>query len=196
MRERDFDAAYYARFYGDPDTRVTDAQDIERLARFVGAYVSYLELPVQRVLDMGCGLGLWRPVIASLFPAATYTGVEISAHLCKAHGYTQGSVVDYMGRGRYDLVICQGVLQYLSAAHAKQAIANLARLCRGVLYLEVLTQQDWDHNCDQERTDGEVFLRPAAFYKERLRRHFIAIGGGLFLARQASVTLYELEKLE
>ena len=196
MAERDFDASYYQRFYGDPETRVADAEDIARLGRFVGAYIHYLELPVKRVLDMGCGMGLWQPVIKELFPSATYTGVEISAHLCKTHGYTRGSVVDYAGRGQYDLVICQGVLQYLSNGDANKALANLARLCRGVLYLEALTQEDWDHNCDQERTDGDVFLRPAAFYRQRLSRPFVALGGGLFLARQAPVTLYELEKLK
>jgi len=196
MPERHFDAAYYQRFYENPDTRVADAEDIGRLGHFVGAYLRYLELPVRRVLDMGCGMGLWRPVINALFPEATYTGVEISAHLCKTLGYTRGSAVDYVGRGQYDLVICQGVLQYLSNGDAKKALANLARLCRGVLYLEALTQEDWDHNCDQQRTDGDVFLRPAAFYRQRLARPFVALGGGLFLARQAPVTLYELEKLK
>lgn len=189
-----FDAEYYARFYGDPDTRVADQADIDRLAGFVCAYVRYLGLPVRRVLDMGCGLGLWRTPIARAFAQAQYTGVEISDHLCQAHGFEHGSAANYRGRGRFDLVICQGVLQYLKRDDAAAAVDNLARLCRGVLYLEVLTREDWQHNCDQERTDGEVHLRAASWYRRRLKLHFQALGGGLFLHRDADVTLYELEK--
>ena len=195
MANQQFNAAYYARYYGNANTCVADSDDVARLGGFVAAYINYLQLPVRRVLDMGCGLGLWRPVVESLLPRATYTGVEVSAHLCKTYGYKRGSVVDYVGRGQFDLVICQGVLQYLNAGDAKAAIANLGRLCRGVLYLEVLTQEDWDENCDQNRTDGDVYLRDAAFYRKHLRRSFIALGGGVFLAKSADVTLYELEKL-
>ena len=191
-----FDAHYYDRYYEDPETRVVAQSDIARLGGFVRAYLSYLELPVRRVLDMGCGMGLWKPTIAEEFPDATYTGVEISEYLCRRFGYTRGSVTSYVGRGRFDLLICQGVLQYVPDKELHKAIRNLARLCRGVLYLEVLTQEDWDHNCDQERTDGDVRLRPSAQYRQLLRPHFVAIGGGLFLSRQAEVTLYELEKLE
>lgn len=191
-----FDADYYARFYKDPDTRVAAQDDIVRLAGFVVAYAGYLELPVQRVLDMGCGLGFWRSAISQLVPDAQYTGVEVSEHICKELGFQQGSVVDYRGRGRFDLVICQGVLQYVSDGGLRKAIGNLARLTRGLLYLEVLSQEDWDHNCDQTVTDGDVHLRPAARYRELLRPHFVTLGGGVFLARTAPVTLYELEKIE
>lgn len=196
MSTRRFDDDYYARYYLDPDTRVISAEDVARLGRFVCSYIGYLELPMRRVLDMGCGLGHWRPVIAEHFPEASYTGVEVSEYLCQRYGFQQGSITDYVGRGRFDLVICQGVLQYLEGGELSAAIDNLARLCRGVLYLEVLTREDWQQNCDQERTDGDVHLRTARTYRRHLSPHFITLGGGLFLARSAPVTLYELEKLE
>ena len=52
-------------------------------------------------------------------------------------------------RERFELVICYDVLQYLEPAQARQAIANLARVCRGALYFGALTREDWRDNCDQ-----------------------------------------------
>lgn len=188
-----FDAAYYARYYEDSRTRVSSSSDIARLGRFVAGYVDYLGIKVRRVLDAGCGLGLWRHVIAEHYPSARYVGIELSEHLCKTRGFIQASVVDYRDRGRFDLVICQGVLQYLTDAEAKRAIANLGRLCRGVLYLEVLTSEDWASACDRRFSDGAVHRRSAAFYREHLGRDFRALGGGLFAHRDADLVLYALE---
>ena len=151
---------------------------------------------MRRVLDMGCGLGWWQPVVSEAWPRARYHGVEVSKHLCERLGWERGSVDTYRGRGQFDLVICQGVLQYLDQPTAQRAIENLGRLCRGALYLEVLTREDWREHCDQKRTDGDVFLRAASFYRRNLSRDFITVGGGLFVQRNTPVTLYELEKLE
>ena len=191
-----FDAAYYERFYRRAKTRVSDAKEIQKLGRFVCSYVDYLGLPVRRVLDAGCGLGRWRGVIAEHYPRARYTGIEVSAYLCKRYGWTQASIAEYRARGGFDLVICQGVLQYLDDREASAALENLARLCRGALYLEALTAEDWRDACDQRATDGAVHRRPASFDKKRLARQFHALGGGVFVKRDADIVLYRLEHLE
>jgi len=85
------------------------------------------------------------------------------------------------------------VLQYLDDRQSGSAIANLARLCRGALYFTVLTRQDWLHNCDRKRTDADVHLRSAAWYRARLRRGFREIGAGFWIARHAPLTIWELE---
>jgi hypothetical protein len=36
-----FDAAYYARYYDNPKTRVSSKQDAQRLAQFVSAYLAF-----------------------------------------------------------------------------------------------------------------------------------------------------------
>ena len=190
-----FDRAYYQRHYRDARTRVTDAAMTARLGAFVAAYLGYLEQPVRSVLDLGCGLGAWRRIARRHFPGATYTGVEVSAYLCRTYGWTRGSVVDYVAAAPADLVVCRGVLQYLPAAAARRAIRHLAANCAGALVLEALTREDWKRNCDRERTDGAVFLRPAAWYRRELARHFVAAGGGVFLARRSSAVLFELEAL-
>jgi len=98
-----------------------------------------------------------------------------------------------LGRATFDLVICQGVLQYLDDRTAARALANLARWTDGVLFLEALTRRDWRENCDRERTDGDVHLRDGAWYRRRLARHFQRCGGGVFVARAAGCSLFELE---
>jgi 2-polyprenyl-3-methyl-5-hydroxy-6-metoxy-1,4-benzoquinol methylase len=191
-----FDRAYYARFYENPKTRVTDRGQVERLAGFVASYLLYLGVGVRRVLDLGCGMGLWREPLARAFPEARYQGVELSTYLCERFGWTQGSVVDFAAKQPFDLVVCQGVLPYLGAAEARRAIANLASLCRGALYLEAVTTDDFRAGViDRGRTDAGMQLRSRTFYLRALAPHFVPIGGGVFVARAAQVPLYALERL-
>ena len=191
-----FDRAYYQRYYHDPRTRVGSPQSVQVLADFVCAFLRHVGQPVRRVLDMGCGLGHWRDAVLRHYPKARYTGVEYSEYLCDELGWTHGSAVDFSMRGQADLVICQGVLQYLERADCRRAIDNLATLTRGALYLEVLTERDWQENCDREATDGNVHLRSGAWYRGLLARHFVNYGGGMFLAHGSPATLFELEHLE
>lgn len=195
-RGETFDEQFYERFYGNPRTRVVSQKDIERLGGFVCAYLRHLDLPVRRVLDIGCGLGYWKNVIAHHLPKARYTGIEHSAYLCGKYGWQRGSVVDFRARRPSDLVICQGVLQYLGHRDAARAVENLTELCTGALYLEVLTTEDWEENVDRGRTDGQVHLRKAAWYRRRLANAFVNCGGGVFVRRDAEVAMFELEKAE
>lgn len=191
-----FDKLYYDRYYRDARTRVASEREVATLGAFVCAYLAHLRQPVRRVLDAGCGLGHWRKVIARHLPRARYHGIEISEYLCRELGWTQASIADYRPRGRFDLVVCQGVLQYLDDREAEAAIENLGRLCRGALYLEVLTAEDWRDNCDRRATDGRVNLRPATWYRARLARAFRACGGGVYLHRESGAVLYALEGAE
>ena len=189
-----FDAQYYQRFYADAATRSVSGAEVSRQVAFVTAYLAHMNLPVRRVLDLGCGLGLMREPILAAYPAATYTGVEWSEHLCERLGWQHGSVVDFRARTPFDLVVCHDVLQYLDNAQAARAIENLATLCRGALYLGVLTHEDWEHNCDRARTDEQVHLRRAAWYRRKLAVDFRSAGGGVFLKHEAPVVLWELER--
>ena len=189
-----FDAGYYQRFYADAATRSVTADEVARQVGFVAAYLKHMNLPVRRILDLGCGLGLMQAPLLAAFPQAGYTGVEWSEHLCERLGWRHGSVVDFASRRPFDLVVCHDVLQYLDSAQAKRAIDNLARLCRGALYLGVLTREDWAENCDRARTDEQVHLRTGAWYRRRLGEHFDSAGGGVFVRHDATVVLWELER--
>lgn len=190
-----FDRSYYERFYENPKTRVSDRAQVGRLGDFVCSYLAYLELPVRRVLDVGCGIGLWQQPICRHFPSARYQGVEYSAYLCERFGWERGSVTDFRAKQPFDLVICQGVLPYLDLRAARAAMTNLGGLCRGALYFEAVTREDWDEGVlDRRRTDRKMNLRSARFYRRGLSEHFVSIGGGLWLSRRARASVYALEK--
>jgi SAM-dependent methyltransferase len=191
-----FDHAYYARFYENPRTRVTDAEQVDRLAGFVCGYLGYLGIVVRRILDLGCGVGLWQEPLARRLPGARYLGVEYSAYLCERYGFTRASALDFRAKQPFDLVVCQGVLPYLGKRDVKRAIDNIATLCRGALYLEAVTSDDYEAGVvDQGRTDGGMQLHSRAFYLRALAPHFTNVGGGLFVSRAADVPLYALERL-
>lgn len=189
-----FDEAYYERYYFDKKTSVVDPQHMERLGNFVCSYLKYLRVPVRRVLDVGCGIGLWRDIIARHFPQASFHGVEYSAYLCERFGWERGSVVDYRAPEPFDFVICQGVLPYLSAADLKRALHNFASLSQGALYIEAVSHEDWERDIlDETLTDPRLFRHRAELYRRGLSQGFIELGGGIWLQRDAEVPLFELE---
>ncbi len=189
-----FDEAYYQRYYFDKKTSVVDPAHAERLGTFVCSYLHYLRVPVARVLDMGCGIGLWRDMVARHLPGARYHGVEYSAYLCERFGWERGSVVDYQAGEPFDFVICQGVLPYLGTQDLRRALDNLGRLCRGALYLEAVAREDYERDIiDEDLTDPRLYRHRAALYRRGLEPHFIDMGGGLWLSRQAQVPLFALE---
>jgi hypothetical protein len=90
-------------------------------------------------------------------------------------------------------VVCYDVLQYLDDAAAAKAMANFARMCRGVLYFSALTRRDWRENADQSRTDPDVTMRSADWYRSRLKRHFRQAGAGFWLRKGSPLVTWELE---
>lgn len=189
-----FDEAYYQRYYFDKKTSVVDPQHLARLGTFVCSYLQYLRVPVRRVLDVGCGVGLWREQLQRHFPDVHYHGVEYSDYLCQRYGWTHGSVVDFRSQEPYDLVICQGVLPYLNKADLQAALHNLGSLCQGALYLEAVTREDYEHGTlDEDLTDPRLLRHRAQLYRRGLADHFRSLGGGLWLSDQAEVPMFELE---
>lgn len=188
-----FDAAFFARFYGDPETRVADAGDAEKVVAMIAGAADYVGLRVRRILDAGCGIGLLREPLLARYPRASYTGLEVSAYLCERHGWRLGSLAEFRSAQPFDLVVCHDVLQYLDDRTAARAIVNLKTLCRGALYLSVLTERDWRQAADQSRTDSDVHLRTGDWYQRRLRRGFRHLGFGVHLVRGLDPIQWELE---
>ncbi|HXZ59246.1 MAG TPA: class I SAM-dependent methyltransferase [Steroidobacteraceae bacterium] len=188
-----FDREYYRRYYYDARTAVASRAEMRARARLIAAFVAHLGLPVRRILEAGCGTGLLRGELRRLLPRAHYIGLEASDYLCRRYGWRHGRIEAFRARARFDLVICYDVLQYLDRAAAERALRNFARLSRGALYFSALTRGDLERNCDRQRTDADVHLRSARWYRARLKRHFRAAGLGFWLRRGAPLTLWELE---
>ncbi|HWL63267.1 MAG TPA: class I SAM-dependent methyltransferase [Steroidobacteraceae bacterium] len=188
-----FDRAYYQRFYVDPRTAVTSRAEMNARGRLIAAMAQHIDLPVRSILDAGCGVGLLRAPLKRALPRATYTGLEVSEYLCRKHGWIHSGIQDFTRKAVFDIVICYDVLQYLDAAATQRALANLARVCRGLLYFGVLTREDWEENCDQSRTDPAVSLRNGAWYRRELRKNFRQLGAGFWLRRGAAITVWEMD---
>jgi trans-aconitate methyltransferase len=151
-----------------------------------------MEARISSALDLGCGLGLWQKALREQAPHVRYTGVEVSPYLCEKFGWEQGDVSTYAADRKYDLVICQGVLQYLQDEDCATGIDNLARLSRRFLYLEVLTAGDVHAVCEPEGTDFDVHVREASWYARRLAQRFVNLGGGLYAKPRLREHYYEL----
>jgi len=192
-RRTHFDRDFYERYYFDTRTAVASRAEMRARARLIAAFAAHAGLPVRRILEAGCGTGLLRAELLRLLPRAQYVGLESSDYLCRRYGWRRGRIEEYRGRTPFDLVICYDVLQYLTGAAAQRALGNFGRLCRGALYFSALTRHDYEHNCDRTRTDIQVHLRSARWYRARLRRQFSEAGLGFWLRRGAPLTLWELE---
>jgi hypothetical protein len=171
-----FNSAYFRKYYRSTSTRVTTAAEMRSRARLIAAILGHARIPVRSTLD------------------ARYTGLETSEYLCAQYPWIKGSVVDYAPRSQSDLVVCYDVLQYLDDRDAGRAIANLAKLTRAAIYLSALTREDWRENCDRTRTDGAVHLRPGDWYRRRLRRRFNYLGFGVWLRKDVTAILWDLER--
>ncbi len=189
-----FGPAYFRRFYHDRETRVVSPEEMRNRAAVIASVLRQSQIPVRRILDAGCGIGLLRAPFAALIPRARYSGLEHSDYLCAKYGWIQGSVADHVPRKPYDLVVCYDVLQYLGDREAGRAIANFARLTRSALYVSALTREDWRDNCDRKRTDRSVHLRAGSWYRRRLQRHFRYLGFGIWIRKGVTAILWELEK--
>jgi SAM-dependent methyltransferase len=188
-----FGADYFDRFYESRATRVYGPAEIGRLARGVTGMIAWLGGDIRSVLDVGAGTGLWRDWFASHKKDVRYVSTDVSAYACERYGHTQRDITRWSGRERFDLVVCQGVLQYLDDDGAARAIANIAAMCRGFLYLEALTLRDLSDACDVDRSDTAVHARTGAWYRARLGEHFTTLGCGLHYKKDGHLVFYELE---
>lgn len=189
-----FGRDYFNRYYLRAATRVISPEEMQTRAALICAILRQADIRVRSVLDLGCGVGLLRKPFNELLPRAKYTGVDTSEYLCKRYGWILGSVVDYRPSAPADLLVCYDVLQYLDDAAAAKALANFARIGRAALYVSALTREDWQENCDKSKTDRDVFLRPGAWYRRRLKRHFSYLGFGTWLRKDVTALLWDLER--
>jgi len=189
-----FSAAYFRKFYLNASTRVVTPAEMRSRAAIIASALKQCQIPVRRILDAGCGIGLMRKPLKEFLPRASYVGLEASEYLCRRFGWVSGSVTDYAPRNPFDLVICYDVLQYLTDAEASRAIANFGDLSRAALYVSALTREDWRDNCDRSRTDRAVHLRTGAWYRRRLQRSFRYVGFGIWVRKNVTAILWEMER--
>jgi hypothetical protein len=189
-----FDASYFRRFYESRRSRVYGEAQVDHLARGVTGFVQWFGGEMERVLDVGAGTGLWGAWFRANMPDVLYRAIDVSEYACATYGHEHRDISSWRGRHKHDLVVCQGVLPYLDDDACAKALANMAAMCRGFLYLEAVTARDLREVCDRSRTDTRVRSRPARFYRALLARNFEPVGCGLYHVKGGDEVFYELER--
>jgi hypothetical protein len=187
-----FDAAYYRRFYRTAP--VHDARRVGHLAAGVDGLCRWWRIPIRSVLEVGAGLGFWRRWFATNRPSVRVHTIDVSSYACRRYGHELADIAEWQPTRPFDLVVAQGVLQYLDDRAATRAITNLAAATRSVLFLEVPTAGDRHDVLDASVSDLDVHWRTGDWYRRRLREHFLELGSGLHYARGGPVRFYELER--
>ncbi len=194
MATRAFDASYFRRYYESRRSRVYGGDQIAHLAQGVTGFVRWFGGEIERVLDVGAGTGLWADWFRAHLPEASYRAIDVSPYACAKYGHEERNIANWRGRGKFDLIVCQGVLPYLGEGECARAIDNMAAMSRGFLYLEAITSRDLREVCDRSRTDVRVHARSAAFYRRALAPRFEPLGCGLYHVKGGDRMFYDLER--
>src|SRR5262245_2123315 len=168
-----FDEAYYERFYLSSKTRVVSPEEHAHLARFVLEFSASNGVEIKSALDVGAGVGHWKRYIEKHHKDVSYTGTEVSEAMCKQHGFLNRDIARWRDRKKHDLIVCQGVLQYLPDPDVAPAVANIAAMSRGLVYVEVVTRADIRDRADKAKTDMDVYVRNGSYYRGILAKHFL-----------------------
>ncbi|WP_337171952.1 class I SAM-dependent methyltransferase [Gemmatimonas aurantiaca] len=167
-----YDRAYFDKWYRHPQHRVKSPAELARQVAFVlGTAEFVLGRPVRSVLDVGCGEGQWRGALLEHRPRLHYVGVDPSAYAVQRYGPRRHLLLGGIEsldtlplRESYDLVVCCGMLNYLSAAQLTNGLPQVTRRTGGMAYLELFARED--------RFEGDTEWptpKPAAWYREALR---------------------------
>jgi SAM-dependent methyltransferase len=193
---KQYDRAYFQRYYHDRRTRVHSRAEVRRKVVMAVTMAEYfLRRPLRTVLDVGCGEGAWFPHLRTLRPGVVYSGLDSSDYAVrkfgKARNIRKASFGDLPSLGllSYDLVVCSDVLHYVPDGEIRTGLAEIARICEGVAYVEVLTAED------SVIGDLDSFLfRPAAWYRNAFRRVGMRkVGPYLWLSPSLEDEISELE---
>ena len=172
-----YDKAYFDKWYRNRQHRVRTPVQVRRIVHFTVAAAEYvLDRPIRTVLDVGAGEGHWQPLLKALRPSLIYVGVEPSAYAVarfgRKRGLRTGSVETLASLQLhetwpegFDLVVCSGVLNYVSDRAIGTALQQLQQHTGGVAFLELFTKHD--------EIEGDIAAmkpRRADWYRERIRR--------------------------
>ena len=197
---KQYDQAYFDRWYRDPKHRVNTPASVRRKVRLtLGIAEALLERPVQCILDIGCGEAPWRAHFLDERPGAEYVGVDSSDYVVKRFGRTRGIRVGTFGAlgqldlaGPFDLIVCCDVLQYVPAEELTSGLEAVAALLDGVAYLEAFTNVD-----ELEGDKRHWHHRTPAWYRHAFRdAGLTSVGMHCYVGEQLRGSTLALERAE
>lgn len=196
--EKQYDRAYFDRWYRRSKVGVGEREFVERKVRLAVAAAEYvLARKIRTVLDVGCGEAPWRAILKRMRPRLEYMGFDSSEYVVARYGRRRNirraalGDMAYVGlREPFDLVVCADVLHYVRSVEARAGLAAIAPLVGGVAFLEAFTSADeidGDHAELQNRT-------PAVYQRFFEEAGLVPIGLHLYVTRKTAGTLVALEK--
>ena len=197
-RPTHYDRAYFDRWYRAPASRVRSPTELARIVTFVLAAADHvLGRRVRTVLDVGAGEGNWLPVLRTLRPRIAYQGVDPSEYAVRRFGRRRNLLLGDVAAldtlplaDGYDLVIANGMLNYLEPAVLRAGLRQLVQRADGMLYLEIFTEAD-----DISGDTSFAASHDAAWYRRELRRAgLVGCGMHCYLRKELVSRLAELER--
>lgn len=194
---KQYDRAYYERWYRRSKVGVGRQEFVERKVRLAVATAEYLlGRRIRNVLDVGCGEAPWRALLKRMRPKLDYLGLETSEYAVARFGRRRNIVQGGLGDlafmqvgGPFDLVVCADVLHYVRSPEVRLGLRELARLTHGVAFIEVFTVGD-----EIEGDRAEFQERSAAVYERFFADAGLTrIGPHLYVGRGMLETLVDFE---
>lgn len=188
--------AYFDRWYRDEG--FGSPARLERRVRYAMAAAEFLlDRPVRSVLDVGCGEGVWQPVVRRLRARARYVGVDPSEYAVTRFGArrnlhlgTLGSLHEVDLAGPFDLIVCVDVLGYPADAEVRRGLRTLGALLGGVAFLEAFTTED--------HIEGDIgsyrVRRPSTYRRWFADAGLRRVGPHLYVGDYLAPTLAALEQ--
>lgn len=200
VRDKQYDAAYFEKWYRDPAHRVKSPSEFARQVDFVLHAAEWvLQRRVRTVLDVGCGEGQWGVALRAQRPTLSYTGVDVSEFAVSRYGtrrrLIQGGITDldalFPETRRFDLVLSVGMLNYLAADTLREGLTQVARRTGGMAYLELFARGD-----ELEGDTDWPPLKPPAWYRTVLTTAgFAPIGMHCYITRHDIDRVAAMERL-
>ena len=199
---KQYDRAYFDRWYRDPRMRVaTDVAVARKVHLVVSVAEALLQRRVRSVLDVGCGEAAWRAPLKTMRPAVRYVGVDSSDYVIARFGRQRGirrgtfgtlGTIERTLKGPFDVIVCCDVLQYVPALELDTGLRSVATLLGGVAYLEAYTSGDaieGDRRAWHQRTVAE--------YRRAFRGAGLSsVGMHCWVGEELRASTAELERAE
>lgn len=169
---KQYDRAYFEHWYRNRQTRVNTPAEVRRkVAMAVASCEYFLRRQLRSALDIGCGEGAWLSHLRAFRPKIAYTGLDSSEYVVGRFGRSRNIHRATFGElpslrlPSFDLVVCSDVLHYVEEDEIRAGVDEIARICEGVAFLEILTAED--------EIIGDLnglIRRPAGWYRNVMKK--------------------------
>ena len=192
-----YDRSYFDRWYRQENLGIGSRQALVRKARLaISTAEYYLGRPIRNVLDIGCGEGVWQPVLKAERPKISYLGLDSSEYVVERFGRTRNirlATFGQLGELRFDegfdLIVCSDVLHYVRTPELKRGLRGIAEQLQGVAFLELFTADD----ALAGDTDGFIARSPRWYLSTFREVGLISCGSHCYLGPHLTAAVATLE---